>query len=626
MPAFTGGDCASSAGSVALDCKSTFTPTVANNAALSALAYSYAPSVIRLGYAAAGDAPSVLYTRSNSACSLNSGAGDGGLQVPTNDGKCWVATFPAHGADIRAWGCFADGSTDIASCVTNAAANYSGRIVIPATTSGFYVGSSSTITLTKNVSGEAFTAINNLAGGNIYPGTSWIKCAVPRSTTCVVFGASGTSPNGENLVIAGAGTASATDIGLQVIDGQSVTLRNIFSINFGSCLKLGPESATGGLGAKFYNINLGGCKKFFIENDGWPEAYFHGGRIGVNGTGEPTDTEAYVYQTRTGALGAGGGPNTMTFDSVQFNTGVGGVGCAFKWGGYTGSGGTSSNVLKVANSHVEWHTYTGASLSGIFCSDATLPLLNTVQVSNTDFSVSGAAPAFNLKALTAVQKFYLSNSNVDCAATTLAPTPASGFAMQDVHFANSTFFCNMTITASGAGSTFQSVGTKYGALTITGPWAQFASAGDYFSSISAGTATGQVSIDNPKTESWTPTLNFGGATTGITQSVQAGLWQRTAGGGTSAYFLITLSSKGTATGAATITGFPVTCGSSFAASPLTTASNLAGLTSTAFAKTNGTSSILSLQQMGAAGSANLTEANFTNTSTIAGTVTCGTVQ
>jgi hypothetical protein len=76
---------------------------VTNNTQLTALPSGVSVAT-RLGYETAGDAPPVLYTRSNSACSLNAGAGDGGGQVSTSDGKCWIATFPATGADGRAWG------------------------------------------------------------------------------------------------------------------------------------------------------------------------------------------------------------------------------------------------------------------------------------------------------------------------------------------------------------------------------------------------------------------------------------------------------------------------------------------------------------------------------------------
>lgn len=79
--------------------------TATNTAALSAISVSGGPpAVMRLGYAAAGDAPPLLYIASSSPCSMNSGSGDGGAQAPSADGKCWVATFPAEGADIREWG------------------------------------------------------------------------------------------------------------------------------------------------------------------------------------------------------------------------------------------------------------------------------------------------------------------------------------------------------------------------------------------------------------------------------------------------------------------------------------------------------------------------------------------
>ena len=56
---------------------------------------------------------------------------------------------------------------------------------------------------------------------------------------------------------------------------------------------------------------------------------------------------------------------------------------------------------------------------------------------------------------------------------------------------------------------------------------------------------------------WTPTLRFGNATTGITYSLQVGTYTRI-GQLVSLTATITLTSKGSATGSATITGLPYT--------------------------------------------------------------------
>jgi Right handed beta helix region len=83
--------------------------TKPSNAALSALP-STALAVTRTGVAAAGDSPPVNFVASGSACSLNAGAGDVGSQVPTSDGKCWLAApVVLNPMDFGAAG---NGSTD----------------------------------------------------------------------------------------------------------------------------------------------------------------------------------------------------------------------------------------------------------------------------------------------------------------------------------------------------------------------------------------------------------------------------------------------------------------------------------------------------------------------------------
>jgi len=83
--------------------------TAINNSVLSAIPSTVALQVQRLGHTTAGDGPTIVYTSSSSACSFNGGAGDGGAQVPSGDGKCWLAKMP-HPAPIDAWGLVNDGN------------------------------------------------------------------------------------------------------------------------------------------------------------------------------------------------------------------------------------------------------------------------------------------------------------------------------------------------------------------------------------------------------------------------------------------------------------------------------------------------------------------------------------
>ena len=104
-------------------------PAVATKGQLSALPSTYALVVVRLGYSSYADAPPLGYSSQNSACSLNSGAGDGGYQVPSSDGKCWQAIIPTGGIDVREWGAkndWATTGTDNATTITTALATMAG--------------------------------------------------------------------------------------------------------------------------------------------------------------------------------------------------------------------------------------------------------------------------------------------------------------------------------------------------------------------------------------------------------------------------------------------------------------------------------------------------------------------
>lgn len=127
-------------------------PNVATNAALQLQPSTFAPAVMRVDYAAGLGAPAVVYTSSNSACSLNAGAGDNGTQVKSADNKCWLLQIPTGGVDLREWGCPTDNVTDCTTAWQNAttwAASAPGnRLILPQGT--VFVATGATVTLPAN--------------------------------------------------------------------------------------------------------------------------------------------------------------------------------------------------------------------------------------------------------------------------------------------------------------------------------------------------------------------------------------------------------------------------------------------------------------------------------------------
>ena len=110
---------------------------------------------------------------------------------------------------------------------------------------------------------------------------------------------------------------------------------------------------------------------------------------------------------------------------------------------------------------------------------------------------------------------------------------------------------------------------------------------------------------------WTPALAFGGAATGITYTTQTGNYVR-AGGLVYVHFSIVLSSKGSATGAATVTGLPFAAGGVAPGMSIRYYANLASIAGSPFGWIGTTT--INLVQMGAATPAALTNVNFANNS------------
>lgn len=124
-------------------------------------------------------------------------------------------------------------------------------------------------------------------------------------------------------------------------------------------------------------------------------------------------------------------------------------------------------------------------------------------------------------------------------------------------------------------------------------------------------------LDDYEEGTWTPTLQFGGASTGITYSTQTGTYIKI-GRSVTLQARITLTSKGSATGNATIVGAPFfSDGPDYIGSAY--AGNMSGLTSSVFLNINTTS--IAPRHQSATQSVQLLDTNFTATSDLILTVT-----
>lgn len=119
------------------------------------------------------------------------------------------------------------------------------------------------------------------------------------------------------------------------------------------------------------------------------------------------------------------------------------------------------------------------------------------------------------------------------------------------------------------------------------------------------------------TGAWTPALSFGGGTTGITYTTQAGAYLRV-GNWVFISGYIVLSNKGSSTGAALVTGLPFTCyNNARAYSALATRMNGITFANAPQALVNINTTTVRLEEITEAGvMSQLADTDFTNTSTI----------
>jgi hypothetical protein len=124
---------------------------------------------------------------------------------------------------------------------------------------------------------------------------------------------------------------------------------------------------------------------------------------------------------------------------------------------------------------------------------------------------------------------------------------------------------------------------------------------------------------NMTSASWTPVLQFGGASTGISYTSQSGEYQ-TIGKLCIAGFYIALSSKGSATGNATISGLPFAAEGTTGGSCVVNDANLSSISGPILCAAAYNQQSINLVSQGTTGTSAITNSNFNNTTSLTGLV------
>ncbi|MCA8331895.1 hypothetical protein [Burkholderia cepacia] len=411
-------------------------------------------------------------------------------------------------------------------------------------------------------------------------------------------------------ILRASGTPPAGSIGLYVNNGYNPIVEDVASI--GHAIPVAFDGTSGGISCSPLRLYTGYATDVHMLVNSWPELRPSQCRFGSNGLID-VPCSAYIRFT-----GGGSGPNTAMFDNCQFNQGESGdnvIGTLLDFVAFGSGQGQIVGQFSFDGCHVEQAQH-------VVQTDSSVHVLDNLQFINTRFqdnnNLAGSAEFWNLNPATSLQAFKMA----DCVLTTKSFTLAPGQQMDGVSVTNTKFF--KPISVAGVGNSVVNFDAcDFNSITLSGSFAAARFTGVASTGVLTNTATGKIELDVENMSNWTPaaapTLMFGGGSNGITYSQRAAQWRLF--GSTVIYqFSISLASKGTSTGVATMAGLPFQISGTFGAGgggAIPVAANMASMTGPVIAQPAAFATANFLQSA-SGGYAQLTDANFTNTSNISG--------
>jgi hypothetical protein len=577
---------------------------------------SNAPLIISCGLSATGPNTwngiqtfAAVTNLSGGATSLTRPAGDSTTNLATTafvQGAIASVTAPPYNA-------ICDGVTDTTTALQSAlnavgSQGQGGTVLLPSA----ICYTASGVTVPSNV---------NLVGRGFFPGNpqfgSQIKCAL-TTAICVQVGTTGSNGSvkvSDLGVTRAVGTPSSTTIGVLVKDAYNVILTDVGSFNHGICFEAQSDTVFGiSLHADF--ISTGACVDAHWVDNSWPETFLANSRFGMDGLGD-YNSNAYIRFT-----GGSVGPNTFYALGNQFNQGSGLVGTAIDFKSLTTPTSGITSEFSFVGNHFE-------TMNHVVQTDTSATEIQRLKlIGNTVLNTQGSGQEFwNFGAATVIYDLNISGNTLFQNSFTFNP---GGQISSAIVSQNQFLFGGMSATfnGTGAGNAISATGNIYnGSVTLSGSWSLAEFSGLLLSGSLTNTTTGAVGVNFPGgagLASCASTIGFafGGVSTGITYGTRFCTYQ-IVGDLVTVQYGIVLTSKGAATGAATLVGLPFTTSATAGiggGNVVPYAVNFTSLVGFGLSLSPSANTVVANIYTGAStGVVVADNTNFTNTSTIAGT-------
>ena len=502
------------------------------------------------------------------------------------------------------WGATGDGATDDAAAIQSAL-NNSTSVFLPMGTyrcgSGIIVPSG--VTLFGNTRNFANPSLGTQLLFDLSVATCLTVGSTPNSNQSgSVYGLS---------VIRAAGTVPAGSIGVLVSGGYNINLSYLGSFRHAIAFKFLGDASGNGISAFTDHLYTGVISDSHVVIDTWPEARFHQCRFGMNGSGDVSGNS--FIRIQGGSATSAQGPNTVNFSGCHFNLGNGVKNTSWiEFKNKTASALGDTLLWQMSNNYVE-------SVSNYITSDSSWTSIGRLFISGSDFNAGGSNHFLNLDAATAINDWEISNNII------YADFVFSSGASQinSLLMSNNQFNGLVSLNGIGTNCVVNLIGNNYkGGLTLTGVFSKNSwAAGSITGSVLTLTATGiGVDVGPYNTgQAWTPAVQFGGASVGVTYTTDAG-WYTIRGRTVQCEFKVTLTSKGSSTGVFKIGGLPYTIANALGSHGVGRVSLYDNMSSITQLLVGGTElgTTIEFSNGSSTSNASLTDTNLSNTSIIYG--------